>query len=311
MDSKLLLRSLAIGLDDSKTIAQRRKEVYSDIPTEELADSENLRKAEETLKWLSLNKDCGIWWCTDRSYPDYSPVEKRIPYMMFYRGKKPEQKQKRMAVLGTRHCDYYGLQTAYTLGLEASLNGFCVVTGLAEGCDQAATRGALDAFCLTDKAKPVYTLLGCGLEIDYPKFSNELKKRTIRNGGAVISRFLPFEEPLKHHFPDRNVSVAAMSDIVVAVQAPEKSGTLLTCDFALQMGKDVYVSSEGIGENTCRTGSNKLAFEGAGIINSVCELQGYGLKAVRVKTEEEGCLRFGSRYYSIQMKNNNENDNEY
>lgn len=299
MQDLRLIRQLAVGFDDFKTLNERTRLINSPFKIEEVASSQNIERAVKTAEWLEKNSDCGIWWNYEEGYPDFSPIENRIPYMIFYRGRKPSAFQKRVAIIGTRHCDYLGLQKSFQLGLEASLNGFSVVTGLAEGCDQAAAEGAVSAIKISESFAPCYGVLGCGLDFAYPKFSNKLKQRIIESKGAVLTRFEPGVPPLKYNFPNRNVIVSAMSDFVIAVQAPEKSGTLITTDLALQMGKDVFVSSEGLGQTESRSGSNSLIEDGAVVVSSFSEFSDNAISVSESKFQGPDKARFGNRYYSV------------
>lgn len=299
MNENRLIRQLAVGFDDFKTLNERTKLINSSFKLEEVATSENIERAYKTVKWLENSTDCGIWWNYEEGYPDFSPIENRLPYMIFYRGIKPSGLRKKVAIIGTRHCDYLGLQKAFQLGLEASLNGLCVVTGLAEGCDQAASEGSVAAKQISETYAPCYGILGCGLDYNYPKFTDKLKQRIIESGGALLSRFEPGVPPLKFNFPNRNVIVSAMSDFVIAVQAPEKSGTLITTDLALQMGKDVFVSSEGSGETESRSGSNRLIEDGACVVSSFSELLDNGISVCESRIQGSDKARFGNRFYCV------------
>ncbi|MCQ2398793.1 MAG: DNA-protecting protein DprA, partial [Sphaerochaetaceae bacterium] len=257
---------------------------------------QNVRKqADDVCARLSKDTEMKIMWYGDCGFPDFEGIERHLPYMLFYYGKKPESDRRYVSVVGTRRADYYGHQAAFRTGLEASANGISVVSGLAEGCDQAALMGALEG------KTPCYAVLGCGLDVDYPSMSVPIKKRIIAEGGAVISRFAPGMPPLRQNFPNRNVIIAAMSEVTVVVQAPARSGALLTADFALQMNRDVAVVPEGLGTRWCREGTQMLYEEGAK--NAVgIETLFYCKKPVRVmpSCESASSIRFGDGFYILK-----------
>ena len=110
-------------------------------------------------------------------------------------------------------------------------NGVAVISGLACGIDAAAHEGALRG-----KGK-TFAVLGCGVDICYPKQNYPLMRRMLENGGGVLSEFPPGAEPLPWHFPIRNRVISALADVVLVIEAKEKSGSLITADYALEQGK--------------------------------------------------------------------------
>lgn len=301
MDEDLLLRRIAVGLMDEIPPSKRTELILGNRKLSDIVNSEKIRQAENAVMFLDRNHDCGVWWCTEYSFPDYSPVTRALPYMLFYRGRKPAEKVQGLGIVGTRRCDSRGMQKAFELGLEASVNGISVITGLAEGCDQAAAEGAVQGGLNYHDSAPCYGIIGCGLDIDYPMLSGKLKDKIIKTGGAIISRFVPGTLPYKQNFPNRNLTIAAMSSSVVAVQAPQKSGTLITTDFALQMGKDVYVSTEGRGTSSCRRGTNELLEEGAFEMRNIGDVM-YNpkWKVFKYSDQTDDCVRFGNYYYTVE-----------
>ena len=113
-------------------------------------------------------------------------------------------------------------------------NGVAVISGLACGIDAAAHEGALRG-----KGK-TFAVLGCGVDICYPKQNYPLMRRMLENGGGVLSEFPPGAEPLPWHFPIRNRVISALADVVLVIEAKEKSGSLITADYALEQGKTVF-----------------------------------------------------------------------
>jgi DNA processing protein len=160
-----------------------------------------------------------------------------------------------VAIVGARSCSSYGAQVARTLGRELGAAGVVVVSGLARGIDGEAHRGALEAGGRT------VAVLGCGIDRDYPRRNSELASR-IEASGAIVSEYSPGIEPAPWRFPARNRIVAGLSLATVVVEARSRSGALITADFALELGREVFAVP---GEITAglSAGSNDLLRQGA------------------------------------------------
>lgn len=160
-----------------------------------------------------------------------------------------------IGVVGTRRCSAYGLSAAGRLGLEISRCGALVVSGLAEGIDAAAMKGALHA------GAPTVGVLGCGADVVYPACNRALFDQVERNG-CILSEFMPGTGAFKWNFPKRNRLISGLSLGVVIVEAPEKSGAMHTVRAALEQGRDVYAVPGNI-DLASFAGSNRLLREGA------------------------------------------------
>jgi DNA processing protein len=137
-----------------------------------------------------------------------------------------------VAVVGARACSPYGAQVARMLGRELAAAGLVVVSGLARGIDGEAHRGALEAGGVT------VAVLGCGIDRDYPAAHAELARR-IRRDGLAVAEYEPGVEPAPWRFPARNRIIAGLCAATVVVEARERSGALITADFALEEGREV------------------------------------------------------------------------
>jgi DNA processing protein len=168
--------------------------------------------------------------------------------------------QRAVAVVGARACSPYGAQVARMLGRELAAAGLVVVSGLARGVDGEAHRGALEAGGLT------VAVLGCGIDRDYPASNAQLSRR-IEERGLVVSEYEPGVEPAPWRFPARNRIIAGLCEAVVVVQARERSGALITADFALDEGREVFAVP---GEITAAlsAGTNALLKLGAAPLTS-------------------------------------------
>lgn len=193
----------------------------------------------------------------DTQYPAHLKNIFDPPLVLYVRGRLPDLDERPViAMVGTRSCTPYGIVAAEKLGYEVAKYGGVVVTGMARGIDSAAARGALRA------GGTVIGVLGCGPDIVYPK-SNELLFEDVATVGALITEFPPGTPPIGSNFPIRNRVMSGVSTGVVVIEAPERSGALITAALALEQGRDVFAVPGNIDAPSCR-GSNALLKEGAG-----------------------------------------------
>lgn len=220
----------------------------------------DLSAAEETLS------DCakaGLQVLTYDSplYPKRLKAIYDPPIVLYYRGTLPDfDKLPTIGVVGTRHPSVYGRQAAKRLGGEITAAGGLVVSGLAEGIDGAAMEAALSA------GFPAVGVLGCGADVVYPRKHKALFQETERLG-CILSEYAPGSPPLGWHFPRRNRIISGLSCGVVVVEAPERSGSLLTAKHALEQGRDVFVVPGNVDMESFR-GSNRLLRSGAIAVSS-------------------------------------------
>ena len=179
------------------------------------------------------------------------------PPRLFLRGNGDAELLSRpsVAIVGARACSSYGGQVARMLGRELTAAGLVVVSGLARGIDGEAHRGALEADGLT------VAVLGCGIDRDYPAAHRELARR-IAVSGLLVSEYAPGVEPAPWRFPARNRIIAGLAVAIVIVEARERSGALITADFALEDGREVFVVPGEI-TSGLSAGTNRLLRLGA------------------------------------------------
>jgi DNA processing protein len=224
----------------------------------------------------------------------YPPLLREIydpPVLLFYRGALPPGDQRLAAVVGTRRPSPAAAAAAYSLGREFGCFGVPVVSGLALGIDALAHRGNSEA------GAPAVAVLGCGPDQVYPLSNRDLARRILSGGGALVSEYPPGTGVRKWNFPARNRIVSGLSRLVVIVEAPEKSGALITASFALEQGRDLVVARAGVSSPRGQ-GTARLAEEGAVVIGSAAEiLEEWGLtEASRPANPEirEAALRDGA-----------------
>jgi DNA processing protein len=181
-----------------------------------------------------------------------------------------------VAIVGTRNPSHYGLRTATHIAEELARAGVAIVSGMARGCDSAAHRGALDC-----KGKTI-AVLGTGIDIAYPKENRGLYEE-IAKGGLLISEFPPGYKPLPHNFPLRNRIISGLSLGVLVVEAPVRSGAMMTARLALESGREVFAVPGKI-DSIKSAGTNKLIKDGAGLCEGGSDiLEGLGLSGFTIK----------------------------
>jgi len=194
---------------------------------------------------------------SERGFPQLLGAIHDPPAGLYARGDPPVGLLARpaVAIVGARACSSYGRHAARTLARRLAAAGLVVVSGLARGVDGEAHRGALEAGGAT------VAVLGCGIDRDYPAAHRELARR-IESAGAVVSEYGPGVEPAPWRFPARNRIVAGLCAATLVVEARERSGALITADFALEEGRDVFVVPGEI-TSALSAGSNALLRLGA------------------------------------------------
>lgn len=221
----------------------------------EALGDKSLDGAEKTLE-ICLKGGVSFLTPEDPKYPDRLRALYDAPVLLYYKGTLPEfDDLPAIALVGTRKASPYGLKTAQRLGREIAQGGGLVVSGLAEGVDAAAMLGALN------QRASVVGVLGCGIDLVYPRKNKDLYLQT-ECQGCILTEYAPGTPPLRWNFPKRNRIISGLSCGTVVVEAPEKSGSLLTARLALDQGRDVFVVPGNVDDPRC-AGSNRLLRSGA------------------------------------------------
>jgi len=244
------------------------------------ANEDELRKAEkigpvlagalpQAIKEVNLEKEMklinkhGVKIITflDRDYPENLKNIYDPPVVLYVKGNIMPEDKLAIAIIGSRLASFYGLATAEKLGFELASHGVTIVSGLARGIDSSAHKGALKA------KKRTIAVLGSGLANIYPGENMDLAER-ISESGALISEFPMTMMPNKGNFPRRNRIISGFSLGVVCVEAAEKSGALITCDCALEQGREVFAVPGKVDSMTSK-GTNRLIKQGAKLAQGV------------------------------------------
>jgi len=237
----------------------------------------------EKIDIIKLSKDweklgIGIVSLWDENYPVLLAGTYNPPTILYYRGTLPIS-DKLVAIVGARRATAYGRNVCKMLACELAAAGVGIVSGAARGIDSVAHMGALEAG---------YTIavLGNGVDICYPPENYRLLER-IAESGAVISEYVPGTRPQAKQFPARNRIINGLSRGVVVVEAAERSGALITADFALEEGRDVFAVPGSILSDTSK-GTHHLIKQGAKLIDCTTDvLEEYGWNAVSIPNEPQ------------------------
>ena len=194
----------------------------------------------------------------DPDYPKRLLSVYGYPTALFVKGKLPGEDKPAAAIIGARNCTNYGRQMAVYLARELAAAGVAIISGLANGIDGAGHEGALEA------GHETYGVLGCGINICYPKENYGLYRRMVQCGG-IITEFMPDEPPKPQNFPMRNRIISGMSDVILVIEAREKSGSLITANLGLEQGKEIF-ALPGRVSDPLSAGCNCLISEGAGVL---------------------------------------------
>ena len=199
-------------------------------------------------------------FCIDKNSREYPERMKKLPHMpdkLYVKGQIPDDKKPTAAVIGARNCSVYGRVQAFSFAKALSNAGVQVISGLAGGIDTEGHKGALEG------KTPTFAVMGNGVDICYPKSGRGTYRRILETGG-ILSEYPPGTSPRAYYFPARNRIISALSDVVLVVEAKEKSGSLITAGYALEQGKAVYAVPGAVGD-ALSLGCHKLIYDGAAI----------------------------------------------
>lgn len=227
-----------------------------------ITDREIRKKTDEFMLMVS-RCDADVITLYDKAYPKMLKYIADPPVVLYCRG-KIDADAICVAVVGSRRATSYGAEMAVRLSKELARHGVTVVSGMARGIDTKAHIGALQGGGKT------IAVLGCGVDVIYPQENGDLMNRIIQSG-AVISEYLPGAPPIPFNFPARNRIISGLSNSVVIVEANERSGSLITADFALEQGRDVFAVPGNI-NSINSAGANRLIRDGARMITTADDI---------------------------------------
>ena len=203
----------------------------------------------------------------DKEYPINLKEIYDYPISLYIKGNKNILNQEQnIAIIGCREHSEYGKKCALYFSYNLAKENVIITSGLAKGIDSFSHIGTIEA-----KGKTI-AVLGNGLDTIYPKENERLANKIIENNGAIISEYPIGTKPEKMNFPERNRIISGISKGIIVIEAKKKSGTMLTVDFALEQGKDIYAVPGNI-NNINSTGTNELIKQGAKLVTHYTEIE--------------------------------------
>lgn len=201
----------------------------------------------------------------DATYPEWLKEIYDPPLVLYMKGSLDESDEAAVAIVGTRRPSYYGIQQAKRFARELASNGLTIVSGLAKGIDQEAHSAALEI-----PYGRTIAILGCGIDVDYPKGSQKLREKIIQRG-ALLSEYPIGTTPRPENFPKRNRIISGLSRAVLVIEAHSRSGSLITAHQAADQGRDVFAIPGPVNQLTS-AGTNRLIKEGAMLTEAPFEI---------------------------------------
>lgn len=260
-----------------------------------IIEAKNEKILNYHIKYMKENNIDIIHIC-EKNYPQLLRQIYDAPVSLYIRGKKEILNGKNIGIVGCRECTDYGKKAAKYFAYNLSKKGMNIISGLAKGVDSYAHWGSIGINIELEKVKncgekqtdcgkqnmecgqfkqncgKTIAVLGNGLDMIYPKENIELANEIIKSGGAIISEYPCGTNPDKMNFPARNRIISGISKGIIVVEAKDKSGTLITVDFALEQGRDVFVVPGNINSMNS-VGTNDLIKQGAKIVTCYEEIQ--------------------------------------
>lgn len=197
-----------------------------------------------------------------KEYPQNLMEIHEAPIALYRKGKEIPLNQKKVTIIGARDCTIHGMMLAEYFANQLAKSGVCIVSGLAKGIDGNAHKGALKANKINlQNTGGNVGILGCGINIRYP-LDNYYLFEEMEQYGTILSEYNWNVKPKRHQFPMRNRIMSGMSDGILVVEAKERSGSLITVDYGLEQGKDIFAIPGRITDKLS-IGCNRLIQQGA------------------------------------------------
>ena len=225
-------------------------DTWEDPQIAQALEDKDLTQAHRILQEC-IDKGIHLLTIRDGAYPGRLRNTFDPPILLYFKGTLPDwDALPAVGIVGTRKATLYGLNTAAQFGAQIAACGALVVSGAADGVDAMAMQGALDM------GKPVVGVLGCGVDMVYPKKNQQLYERAVASG-CLLSEYPPRDPAYAWHFPQRNRIISGICNGLLVIEAPEKSGALITARYAMEQGRDIFVVPGNVDSPYC-AGSNAL-----------------------------------------------------
>ena len=248
----------------SKTEAEQASRILGKKCWGKIAAARNTETLEKAERILSMPEFSVL----TLSSPEYPPLLKSTydpPPVLYCKGRPFPSGMPAVAVVGSRRCSGYGRAVARRISCELAQAGVAVISGMARGIDTMAHKGALDA-----ESGYTAAVFGCGVDVVYPPESKSLYQM-IAERGSLFSEYPPGTGPSAGNFPARNRIISGLANGTLVIEAGQKSGALITVDFALEQGREVYAIPGNINSPYSK-GTNRLLKEGARVVTSVDDI---------------------------------------
>lgn len=238
---------------------------FGEVLAEHIICKENKANLEKDIEFLQKEK-IKILTIEDKEYPEILKTIYDYPVSIYVKGNETILNNASIGIVGCRESSVYGEKVAQYFAYNLAKKSINIISGLAKGIDSQSHIGAIKAKGMT------IGVIGSGLDIVYPKENQYLYDKIIEENGAIISEYPLGTKPEKMNFPARNRIISGMSKAILVVEAKKKSGTLITVDFALEQGRDVYVVPGNIDEMNS-VGTNDLIKQGAQMVTSYKDIE--------------------------------------
>ncbi len=258
-------------LDTPGSCADFLESPAGDVPKDLLApwrawraSTRRWRREAADLREHARRMSCSLICATDPAYPPLLREIHRPPPLLHVLGDPEILSLPQLAIVGSRNATSSGTRQAEQFAAALAEAGLVVTSGLALGIDAAAHRGAL-------RSGRTLGVLGCGVDVVYPRRNRDLRQRILEDGGALVSELPPGSAPLRQHFPARNRIISGLAAGVLVVEAAPDSGSLITADFALEQGREVFAVPGSV-HNPLSRGCHQLIREGALLTERVADI---------------------------------------
>ena len=238
---------------------------FDEILAENIICKENRENVKREIDFMQ-KENIKILTIEDKAYPQILKTIYDYPVSIYVKGNEKILNMPAIGIVGCRESTSYGEKVAQYFAYHLSKRNISIISGLAKGIDSQSHIGAIKAKGIT------IGVIGNGLDIVYPKENQYLYDKIIEENGAIISEYPIGTKPEKMNFPARNRIISGMSKGILVIEAKKKSGTLITVDFALEQGRNVYVVPGNIDEMNS-VGTNDLIKQGAQIVTSYRDIE--------------------------------------
>lgn len=238
---------------------------FDEILAENIICKENRENVKREIDFMQ-KENIKILTIEDKAYPQILKTIYDYPVSIYIKGNEKILNMPAIGIVGCRESTSYGKKVAQYFAYHLSKRNISIISGLAKGIDSQSHIGAIKAKGIT------IGVIGNGLDMVYPKENQYLYDKIIEENGAIISEYPIGTKPEKMNFPARNRIISGMSKGILVIEAKKKSGTLITVDFALEQGRNVYVVPGNIDEMNS-VGTNDLIKQGAQIVTSYRDIE--------------------------------------